>query len=616
MGDPHLPPHRHVTTARVEKLLSRLSLRRKAAQIVQAERLHITPDQVREFGVGSVLSGGGSVPGENRPADWVSMHDAYRTASEIPILYGVDAIHGHNNVRGATVFPHNIGLGAAHDTELAARIARVAAREILATGMEWTFAPTLAVARDPRWGRTYESFSEDPELVSSYSAAIVRALHDEGVLACPKHWIGDGGTTGGVDQGDTAVDEDELRRTHLPGYRAALAAGARTVMVSLSSWNGVPCHGHRHLITNLLKGELGFEGLVLSDWNGILALASDFDEAVALGVNAGIDLFMVPEQWERFIGAVVRQVKRGRIEEARVNDAVRRILGVKEAWGLFDAPRPAARTHNPPGDAEGGDGSGDGDGGGFGSAAHRAVAREAVAKSLVLLKDDGGLLPLDPNARILVTGRLAHDRGALCGGFTLEWQGVRGNERIEGGTSIWEGIRAISPAARLLPPGTAPPEGGYDAAVVVIGERPYAEGCGDIRAWSGEPGTAEPTAPGGPATLEPYGDSLRLARLHPDDLATLRAFAGHPVVAVLVSGRPLVVEDELAAARAFVAAWLPGSEGAGVADALFGARPFRGRLAHAWPGADVARGEPRKTRFPVGYGLTTARRRHEAVRIR
>ena len=585
-------------TERSEALLAGLSLRRKAAQMVQAERLHITPDQVREFGVGSILSGGGSVPGENHPADWVAMHDAYRAASDIPILYGVDAVHGHNNVRGATVFPQNIGLGAAHDPRLMERIARVTAREVRATGLAWTFAPTLAVALDPRWGRMYESFSEEPELVAAYAAAIVRGLHDEGVLACPKHWIGDGGTTDGVDQGDTAVDEAELRRTHLPGYLAALEAGARTVMVSLSSWNGVLCHGHRYLITDLLKGELGFDGLVVSDWNGILALASDFEEAVALAVHAGIDLFMVPEHWERFIKAVVRQVERGRIEEARVNDAVRRILRVKEAWGLFDAPRPAARARvtarNPTRVANGS----------FGSAAHRAVAREAVAKSLVLLKNDGDLLPLDRDARILVAGRLAHDRGALCGGFTLEWQGVRGNRRIEGGTSIWEGILAVAPSARLLPPGTAPPTGGYDAAIVVIGERPYAEGCGDIRAWHADPAVAESAAPG-PATLEPYGDSLRLARLHPDDLATLRALAGLPVATVLVSGRPLVVEEELAASRAFAAAWLPGSEGAGVADVLFGARPFRGRLAHAWPGADVARGQPARTLFPRGYGLVT-----------
>lgn len=600
--------------ARVEALLSRLSLRRKAAQMVQAERLHITPDQVRELGVGSVLSGGGSVPGANRLADWIAMHDAYWTGGrcardddgapggasadpasagdpDIPILYGVDAVHGHNNVRGATVFPHNIGLGAANDPALTERVARATARELLASSIAWTFAPAASIARDPRWGRTYESFSEDPAIVAAHAAASVRGLHGEGVLGCPKHWIGDGGTTDGVDQGDTALSEAELRRTHLPPYVAALDAGARTIMVSLSSWNGVPCHAHRYLITDLLKGELGFDGLVVSDWNGLLGVARDFGEAVVRSVNAGIDLFMVPEQWKRFIDEVVRQVERGRITESRMDDAVRRILRVKEACGLFDAPRPRARPRIAHAR--------------LGSVRHRALAREAVAKSVVLLKNEAGLLPLDRDARILVTGRLADDRGAQCGGWTLEWQGVRGNDAIEGGTSIWEGIAAVAPSVRLASPGGLPPVEGFDAAVVVIGERPYAEGCGDIRAWDGDARSGDPTAPGGPASLEPYADSLRLARMHPEDLAAIRALDGLPVVAVLVSGRPLVVEPELAASGAFAVAWLPGSEGAGVADVLFGERPCQGRLAHAWPAADVARDEPARTRFPVGYGLTT-----------
>ena len=595
---------------RVAGLLSRLSLPRKAAQMVQAERLHITPEQVRDFGVGSVLSGGGSLPGDNRPADWVELNDTYWAASAegadgqpgIPILYGVDAIHGHNNVHGATVFPHHIGLGAANDPELMERIARVTAREVLATGLDWTFAPTLAVAGDCRWGRTYESLSEVPDVVALHAARIVRGLQadlgEDGVLACAKHWVGDGGTAEGVDQGDMVANDTQLRHTHLPPYLKALDAGVLTVMVSLSSWNGDLCHAHRYLITDLLKGELGFAGLVVSDWNGILRISNDFGEAVASSVNAGIDLFMVPEQWERFVAEVVRQVEAGAIDEARVDDAVARILGVKETCGLFERPRPAARkwaNHAS-----------------FGSAEHRGVAREAVRKSLVLLKHAGGVLPLGRDARILVAGRNAHDRGALCGGFTIEWQGVEGNDRVQGGTSIWEGIRAFAPGAELHPSGVPPAAARrFDAAIIVIGERPYSEGHGDIRSWTrpvarnSDETAPEPPIPG-PGLLHPYGDTLRLARLHPEDLATIRALAaqGLPVVTVLVSGRPLVIEDELEASEAFVAAWLPGSEGAGVADVLFGDYDFEGRLAHSWPANDPARREPAETRFPVGYGLT------------
>ena len=596
---------------RMAGLLSRLSLHRKAAQMVQAERLHITPEQVRDFGVGSVLSGGGSFPGRNRPADWVAMNDAYWAASAegsdgqpgIPLLYAVDAIHGHNNVLGATVFPHNIGLGAAHDPALVERVARVTAREVLATGLDWNLAPTLAVAGDCRWGRTYESFAEVPDLVAEYAPRIVRGLQAGlgagGVLACPKHWVGDGGTMDGVDQGETLAEEAELRRTHVSPYGPALEVGALAVMVSLSSWNGTLCHEHRYLITEVLKGELGFSGLVVSDWNGIFAISDDFGEAVARSVNAGIDLFMVPAQWQRFISEVVRQVKAGNVEEARIDDAVGRILAVKEACGLFDQPRPAARKWS--------------NHASFGSADHRDVAREAVRKSLVLLKNERNVLPLDRDARILVAGRIAHDRGALCGGFTVEWQGVRGNDRIEGGASVWEGIRQIAPRAHLFGESDGAEDDRHlEAAIVVIGEKPYAEGMGDIRDWTGSPpetpsvDEAQAPAPG-PGLLRPYGDTLRLSRLHPEDLTTIRSLRARdlPVVAVLVSGRPLVVTEELEAADAFVAAWLPGSEGAGVAQVLFGDHDFRGRLAHAWPANDVARGEPAEPLFPVGYGLRT-----------
>ncbi len=590
---------------RVRELLARMTLDQKIGQMTQPERMHVSPAEVKRYHIGSVLSGGGSCPGDNRPADWVAMNDAYWTASmeedddhlAIPVLYGVDAIHGNANVLGATIFPHNIGLGAARDPELIERIGRITAREVRAAGVDWTFAPTLAVAQDPRWGRTYESYSEDPGVVGEYAARIVRGLQGGGVVACAKHWVGDGGTRDGVDQGDTVVDEEELRRVHIAPYASALEAGALTVMVSLSSWNGEKCHAHRYLIQDVLKGEMGFRGFVVSDWNGLDPLAEDYGDAVALAVNAGIDMVMVPETWRAFIGGLRERVERGDVAVERIDDAVGRILRVKFVSGLFERGRPWGRR--------GANGSS------FGSREHREVAREAVRKSLVLLKNEGGVLPLDKGARILVTGRGAHDRGRLCGGFTVEWQGVLGNDRIEGGTSVWEGIKAVAPGAVLggvgesggevegvggtqgegeegdvrEVDGVREVEGDFDVAVVVIGERPYAEGLGDIREESPvRPGTNH--LPAGAGALKPYGDTLELAALHPEDLATIRGLAerGIPVVAVLVSGRPLVVDEELAASAGFVVAWLPGSEGGGVADVLFGDFDFVGRLSVGWVG--------------------------------
>ena len=596
------------TQQKVESLLARMNLDQKIGQMTQGERMFVSPGEVREFHLGSVLSGGGSCPGDNHPADWVTMNDAYWEASmaedeshlPIPLLYGVDAIHGNTNVRGATVFPHNIGLGAAGDPDLLERIAQVTAREVLATGVEWTFAPTLAVARNVRWGRTYESYSEDPEIVGAYAARFVTGLQDApgeaGVMACAKHWVGDGGTFAGIDQGDANLSRTELERTHIAPYREAIASGVLTVMASLSSWNGEKCHGHRHLLTDVLKGELGFRGFLVSDWNATDQLDSDHAAAVELAVNAGIDMFMVPEKWKEFIGHMKSRVERGAVPMERIDDAVRRILAVKFAYGLFDRPRPAERPwSNDPG---------------FGSREHREVAREAVRKSLVLLKNEDGVLPLDRTARILVAGKNADDRGHQCGGFTVAWQGTTGNAQIEGGTSIWEGIREASPGAVLSADGSEAGAGDFDAAIVVIGERPYAEGMGDIRAAG-----AAAVAPGSQivletSNLEPYGGTLELAELHPEDLETIRTIAaeGIPVVAVLVSGRPLVVNRELESAAAFVAAWLPGSEGAGVADVLFGDYDFQGKLSFSWPGSpgdNYNRGdEAYDPLFPYGFGLT------------
>lgn len=602
---------------RTQTLLARMSLDQKLGQMTQPERMHITPDEVRSHHIGSVLSGGGSWPGENRPADWVAMNDAYWAASTeedeahlgIPLLYGVDAVHGHNNVRGATLFPHNIGLGCADDPDLLRRIARATAREVLATGVEWTFAPTLAVARDPHWGRTYESYSECPEIVGRYAAAFVEGLQGDlgrdAVVACAKHWVGDGGTTGGVDQGETTLSEDELRRVHVEPYRAAVGAGVLTVMASYNSWNGLKCHASRYLVTDLLKGELGFRGFVVSDWDAIDQLAEDYGQAIAMSVNAGVDMFMVPARWKEFLLELRGQIEAGTIPLARIDDAVARILDVKEAFGLFDRPRPALRPHSRTPR--------------LGSPAHREVAREAVRRSLVLLEDGGGALPLRKGARILVAGKNAHDLGHQCGGFSVAWQGTSGNDAVEGGTSIWEGIRAAAANARLSEDGSAAGEETFDVAVVVIGERPYAEGMGDVRRRGGDvargsdaggaPDPDEREGTPGPGRMEPYGRTLEHALSHPEDLAVLERVAatGVPIVTVVVSGRPVVLGRERELSSCLVAAWLPGSEGGGVADVLFGDHDFTGRLSVSWPRTDDGTGEGSDPLYPYGHGLTLRR---------
>jgi beta-glucosidase len=585
---------------RAEELLGRMQLAHKLGQMIQAERASTTPEDVAQHHLGSVLSGGGSVPGANRVADWVAMHDAYWAASmrdepgrvPVPLLYAIDAIHGNANVLGATVLPHNIGLGAARDPELVERLARVCAREVLATGLDWTFAPTLAVVRNIQWGRTYESFSEDPAVVASYAAGYVRglqgALDDEGVIACAKHWIGDGGTTGGVDQGNTQVSEDELLRVHATPYRPALEAGVLTVMASFNSWNGEKCHASRYLLTEVLKGRLGFDGFVVSDWDGVDQLDDDLATALAQAINAGVDMVMVGIDWRTMLATLFRVVEDGRVPMARIDDAVRRILRVKARAGLFERGRPAERPLA--GSAS------------FGGAEHRAIAREAVRKSLVLLKHEGAVLPVAKGARVLVAGKNAHDRGHQCGGFTVDWQGRRGNDHIEGGTSIWEGIQAVAPQAELSVDGSAADASRHDVAIVVIGETPYAEGMGDIREGGAVPrGSGVQTM----TNLAPYGRTLVLAERHPEDLATIQRIRaqGIPVVTVLVSGRPLVTTAELAASDAFVAAWLPGSEGAGVADVLFGDHDFQGSLPFTWPATDEGALERRVPAFPLGYGL-------------
>ena len=568
---------------RANSLLARMNLAQKIGQMTQAERMSVTAEDVREFHIGSVLSGGGSCPGDNRPTDWVEMNAAYWMASmnadedhlAIPLLYGVDAIHGHANVLGATVFPHNIGLGACNNRHLVERIAAATAREILATGVDWTFAPTLAVARDDRWGRTYESYAEDPSIVTAYADRFVAGMQGElgenSVIGCAKHWVGDGGTLYGMDQGETTLPFAELDRLHITPYRPAIAAGVLTVMASFNSWNGDKCHGHRHLLEDILKGELGFDGFIISDWDGINYLTKDPSEAVAMGVNAGIDMFMIGEDWRSFIENLTRHVNDGVVSMERIDDAVRRILTVKIRFGLFEKPRPARRkwsNHEC-----------------FGSSEHRDLAREAVRKSLVLLKNEESVLPLQKGARVLVAGRNADNRGAQCGGFTVAWQGSVGNASIEGGTSVWEGVQQFAPGAELSPDGSAASADRHDVAIVVIGENPYAEGMGDIRSSDQVIVESGSMIRGEMKVLQAYGNSLELAKLHPEDLQTIKAIAdqGIPVVSVLISGRPLVVNRELELSRAFVAAWLPGSEGKGVVEVLFGEHDFQGRLSFSWP---------------------------------
>ena len=610
-----------MTNKREEALLSgwlqRMSLRQKIGQMTMAERLHATPAEVKEYALGALLSGGGSHPGNNSAQDWVRMNDQFWQAAVadedslgVPILFGIDAVHGHNNVKGATIFPHNIGLGAADDAQLVEDIARATAREILATGLEWNFAPVLAVVGNCQWGRTYESFGSDPQRVAKLGLHYAKTLQDEGVMACAKHWVGDGGTEHGMDQGETTLDWKAFEATHVAPYRPTLAAGVLTVMVSFNSWNGEKCHGHRFLITELLKKQLGFNGIVVSDWDGVKYLGGDYGAAVRKSVNAGLDMFMVPEKWREFIDALEAQVRHGQIGIERIDDAVRRILRTKLHYGLFDRPRPALRN-GAAADS-------------FGCQAHRDLAKRAVRKSLVLLKNEGSALPLAPHQRLLVAGKNAHNLGHQCGGWTLSWQGESGNGSLEG-TTIWEGIRNLAPRAQLsadLSGADADAER-HDVAVVVIGEKPYAEGLGDVRPGDDVLVETGSRVNGLLNPLGPYAQSLKLSQTHPEDLACIRRIAakGVPVVAVLISGRPLVVDEELAAASAFVAAWLPGTQGQGVAEALLGQCDFTGRLPLPWPAraeaADgvtvegefprrdaLAHSPPEGFLFPLGYGLS------------
>ena len=566
---------------RVADLLERMTIEEKLGQMMQIDRRYLRDEaHLATFHLGSLLSGGGSAPEPNDAKTWADMVDRYQrvalsTRLGIPLLYGTDAVHGHNNLYGATIFPHNIGLGAANDPELVRQIGEATAVEIRATGPRWTFAPCLAVARNERWGRTYESPGEHPALALTM-ARLVTALQGEtitqaSVLATAKHYLGDGGTTGGADQGDTELPEEELRAIHLAPFVDAVAAGVGSIMVSHSSWNGSRSHGNAYLLNDLLKGELGFDGFVVSDWAGINALdgepgfsASD----VATAVGAGIDMIMVPEHYEEMLALLMQVVASGAIPEERVDDAVVRILRKKFELGLFENPF-ADRALAPE----------------INSAAHRALARRAVRSSLVLLKNEQSLLPLAKDGlKIFVAGKNADNVGHQCGGWTLTWQG--GSGPTVPGTSIIDGIREVVGSAGTVDfaaDGVGADR--HDVAIVVIGEEPYAEFRGD----------------------RPAPDTLCL---DDDDLRVVERVAAScvPTVAVLVSGRPLVITGQLAHWNALVVAWLPGTEGGGVADVLFGEATPTGKLPHSWPRSaeqvPINIGDADyDPLFPYGFGL-------------
>ncbi|HEX4814641.1 MAG TPA: glycoside hydrolase family 3 N-terminal domain-containing protein [Nonomuraea sp.] len=572
--DPTLP-----VPTRVADLMSRMSLDEKLGQMTQAERGSVSTSDITTYRLGSVLSGGGSAPSPNTPASWADMYDRFQNAAlatplGIPLVYGVDAVHGHNNVVGATIFPHNIGLGATRDPALAQRIGRAVAEEVTGTGVDWNFAPCLCVARNDRWGRTYESFGETPEIPAAMTT-IVDGLQGTAlnapasVLATAKHYLGDGGTTNGVDQGNTELSEADLRAVHLPPFRAAVERGVGSVMISFSSWNGTRMHGHQYLITTVLKGELGFSGFVVSDWNGIDQIdgapgASAQD--VRTAVNAGIDMVMAPTAWRQFLDTLRAEVQAGRVSTARVDDAVRRILTKKFELGLFEKPL-TDRSYTST----------------VGGTAHRALAREAVAKSQVVLKNGGNVLPLEPGGKIFVAGRSADDIGNQSGGWTISWQGSSGN--ITPGTTILQGIRNAAGSGTTVTYSRdgSGIDGSYKVAVAVVGETPYAEGQGDRTG------------------------SLGLDTTDLNTIATLRA-AGVPVVVVLVSGRPLDIAAQLPNWNALVAAWLPGTEGQGVADVLFGAVKPTGKLPMTWMSSasqqPINQGDGKTPLFPYGFGLT------------
>ncbi len=548
----------------VKELLSKMTLDEKIGQMTQAEHGELRDiTDVENYYLGSILSGGGADPNQgNSLSAWTDLYDSYqkqalKTRLGIPLLYGIDAVHGHSNVVGAVIFPHNIGLGCTRDPELVEKVARITALEVRATGINWTFSPCVTVPQDVRWGRTYEGFSENPELVKTLGEAAVRGFQASNlssplsILACAKHFAGDGGTEFGsarqtkmLDQGDIRLDEQTFRKIHVLPYVAAVRAGVGSIMPSYSSWNGLKCSANKHLLTEILKEELGFEGFLISDYTAIQQVHPDYKTAVGISINAGMDMAMEPRRYREFITNLKELVEEGKVPISRIDDAVTRILRAKFAMDLMEkntsvfADRDLHKQ--------------------FGSAEHREIARQAVRKSLVLLKNNSNTLPISKKIkRIHVSGKSADDIGNQCGGWTIHWQGRSGNVTT-GGTTVLQAIKSIVSAqteVTFTEDGTSAE--GADIGIVVIGERPYAEGPGDI---------ANPV----------------LSQEDIEAVSNLKK-TGIPVVVILFSGRPLIINEVLEQADAFIVAWLPGTEGQGIADVLFGDYKPTGKLSYTWP---------------------------------
>ena len=587
---------------KINDLVAKMTLEQKVAQMIQPEIRDFTIEDMRKYGFGSYLNGGGSFPNGNKqstPADWIKLaEDMYQASVDdsvdginIPTMWGTDAVHGHNNVIGATLFPHNIGLGAANNPELIEKVAAITAIEVMVTGIDWVFAPTVAVVRDDRWGRAYEGYSEDPAIVKSYSSAIVKGLQgaasgdflsDKRVISTVKHFLGDGGTVKGDDQGDNIDSEQMLFDIHAQGYVGGLEAGSQSVMASFNSWHGIKNHGNKYLLTDVLKRKMGFDGFVVGDWNGHGQVAGCSNESCPKAVNAGLDIFMVPTKaWKPLLENTIAQVNAGEIPMARIDDAVKRILRVKFRSGLFDKPSPANRLYSGKTEL-------------IGTQAHRNIARQAVRESLVLLKNKANILPLSPKAKVLVAGSGADNIGQQTGGWSITWQGTNNqNSDFPGASSIYDGIKSQVKAAggqvELNVDGefTTKP----DVAIVVFGEEPYAEGHGDRENVDFQRGDKQ---------------ALKL-------LNKLKS-RGIPTVSLFISGRPMWVNAELNASDAFAAVWLPGTEANGIAEVLFTDKTgnvqydFTGRLSFSWPNSPeqstVNKGDSDYLPlFPYGYGL-------------
>ncbi len=591
--------------ARVEDLLKRMTLDEKIGQMTQVEKNSIKPGDITEYYVGSILSGGGGSPGENTPQAWYAMVQGYQqeamaTRLKIPLIYGVDAVHGHGNLLNATIFPHNIGLGATNNPDLVEKIGRATAEEILATGIPWNFSPVVAVVQDVRWGRTYEGFGEKTELVASLGTAYIKGMQtlQDGdavgpsqsifTLATPKHFIGDGATIWGssrtedyeLDQGNMQVPESVLRKLFLPPYQSAVDAGALNVMASFSSWKGLKMHAEQYLLTDVLKEELGFDGFIVSDWQGMDQIyPDDYYLSIVTSVNAGVDMNMVPYDYVKFIETMKQAVNNGDIPESRVDEAVRRILRVKFSLGLFEQPMPDPKYQTAVRSRE-----------------HLELARQAVRESLVLLTNTNEILPLSKNIPVIfVAGEGANDIGLQSGGWTLEWQGKAGNDNQ--GTTILSGIRALADSSTRIEFNRDADFSEFkdadetplvaDIGIVVLAEKPYAEGVGDR------------------ADLSLSDSEVQLIENTKKQ--------SRSTIVILLSGRPRVITEQLPTAEAWVAAWWPGTEGAGIADVLFGDYPFTGKTAYSWPRTNeqlpinvnnsAGKSGCDAPLFPFGYGL-------------